>query len=325
MRNVYRASRRRWAALTRFSAWKRLAAHGMLATIMLAAVASPAMPANPPGEAPPIVVHDDQGRQVVLARPARRALTAAPHATELVYAAGAGAYLVGVAQGSDTPQAARALPGIGTTLAPNLEIAMSLRPNLLIAWQPTTPDRLGELMARLNVPVYYSDPRTLAAIPDAVETMGQLFGTETHATAAARALRERLNRLAADYSRRQPVRVFVEAGSQPLYTVNRQSIINDAIRLCGGVNVFANADLLAPQISLESVLAAQPDGVISSATTPGDADTNLRVWRQRGLPAARAGHVYSLDADALYRPGPRLIDLTEQLCQHLDKIRRALD
>ncbi|MVW72420.1 MULTISPECIES: cobalamin-binding protein [unclassified Bordetella] len=272
-----------------------------------------------------IAVRDDQGREVVLARPARRALTAAPHATELVYAAGAGDFLVGTAQGSNYPDAARSLPGIGTTLGPNLEIAMTLRPDLLIAWQPLTPDRLGDLMLRLNVPVYYSDPRTLAAIPDAVETLGRLFGTESRASAAAQGMRARLATLTTRYAQRKPVRVFIEAGAQPLYTVNRESIINDAIRICGGVNVFADADLLAPQISLESVLAARPDAVITSAIHPEEAHENLRAWQARGLPAAQRGHVYTLDADALYRPGPRLIDVTEQLCAHLDKIRHSVE
>src|SRR5690606_30852468 len=97
--------------------------------------ATPA-PANPG----PIALRDDQGRLVTLPSPARRAITAAPHATELVYAAGAGAYLVGTAQNSDYPAAALALPSIGTTLRPNLEIAASLQPDLLIAWQPAAPD-----------------------------------------------------------------------------------------------------------------------------------------------------------------------------------------
>ena len=36
-------------------------------------------------------------------------------------------------------------------------------------------------MDKLGVAVYYSDPQTLAAIPDAVERLGVLFGTEAQA------------------------------------------------------------------------------------------------------------------------------------------------
>ena len=269
----------------------------------------------------PITVRDDQGRAVTLAAPARRAIAIPPHATELVYAAGAGRYLAGTALGSDYPAQARALPSIGDALRPSLESAAALRPDLLIAWQPAVPDPLGDLMRRLGVPVYYSDPRTLAAIPDAVEAMGRLFGTEDRAVPAAAILRARLAALSARYAGRAPVRVFVQAGLQPIYTLSGASIVSDAVRLCGGVNVFADAPVLAPQVSPESVLAARPDAVLVGTLNDGDTRASRQAWRQRGLPAALQGHVYGLDADALYRPGPRLVDAAEQLCAALDPLR----
>lgn len=285
-------------------------------------VATPAPTlAASPAQRGPITLRDDQGHEVTLAGPARRAITAAPHATELVYAAGAGAYLVGTSQGGDYPPEARALPSIGSTLRPNVEIAVALQPDLLITWQPTHPDPLGDMMQRSNVPVFFSDPRTLNAIPNAVQSMGRLFGTQAHADPAAQALRTRLAALSARYTHRTPVRVFIQAGLNPLYTVNGQSIISDAVRLCGGVNVFADTPVLAPQIALESVMAAQPQAIVAGAIGPNDAALNLHTWQQHGLPAAHQGHVFSLDADALYRPGPRMIDMAQQLCEHLDKVR----
>jgi|GEM_PF-321084 len=268
-----------------------------------------------------ITLRDDHGHTVTLAAPARRAITAAPHATELIYAAGAGSHLAGTAQGSNYPPAALSLPSIGTTLRPNLEIATALQPDLLIAWQPAVPDPLGDLMQRQKVPAFYSDPRTLAEIPEAVETMGRLFGTETQAVPAANALRARLAALSARYTHLAPVRVFIQAGLQPIYTLNGRSIVNDAVRLCGGINVFAKTNTLAPQVSLESVLAERPDAVIAGAIGPDDARTNLQTWQRHGLPAAERGHVFSVEADALYRPGPRLIDVAEQICQDLDQVR----
>lgn len=270
-----------------------------------------------------ITVHDDQGREVTLPHPARRAITITPHATELVYAAGAGRYLAGTAQGSDHPPDARALPSIGDAMRPSLESAAALRPDLLIAWQPTHPDPLGDLMRRMGVPVYYSDPRTLSAIPDAVQAMGRLFGTEARATPAAARLRARLRALSDRYAGRPPVRVFIQAGLQPVYTLNGASIVSDAVRLCGGVNVFAQAGVLAPQVSVESVLAARPDAVLVGTVAPQDTHASLAAWQRHGLPAALQGHVYGLDADSLYRPGPRLVDAAERLCDALEQTRQA--
>ncbi|NMK49699.1 cobalamin-binding protein [Achromobacter sp. Bel] len=270
---------------------------------------------------PPLQVPDDKGRTVVLAAPARRAVTLAPHATELVYAAGAGDRLIATVRGSDFPPAARQLPVIGDGTQPDAERVVAVRPDLLIAWQPAAAEPLARVMDKLGVPVFYSDPLTLAAIPDAVERMGALFGTQAQARPAAEQLRARLAALTARYAGRRPVRVFVQAGLDPIYTLNDSSIVSDALRVCGGVNVFGQAPVVAPQVTLESVLAARPEAVLAGVGRPEDTPRNLAAWQALGLPAARAGHVYGIDADALYRPGPRLIDAAEAICADLDRLR----
>lgn len=275
----------------------------------------------PAAPAAAIQVHDDRDRTVILAAPARRAITLAPHATELVYAAGAGDYLAGTVRGSDYPPAARALPVIGDGTQPDAERVAAARPDLLIAWQPAAAEPLARVMDKLGVPVFYSDPLTLQAIPGAVERMGVLFGTEPVARAAAQGLQTRLDALKARYAGRRPVRVFVQAGLDPIFTLNDASIVSDALRLCGGVNVFGQASIVAPQVTLEGVLAARPEVVLAGVGRPEDTLANLAAWQKMGLPAARQGHVYGIDADALYRPGPRLIDAAEALCADLDRVR----
>lgn len=268
-----------------------------------------------------IHTQDDKGRPVSMAAPARRAITLAPHATELVYAAGAGDYLAATIRGSDYPPAARQVLVIGDGTQPDAERVAAVRPDLLIAWQPTAAQPVVRVMDKLGVPVFYSDPLTLAAIPDAVERMGVLFGTQAQAQPAAAQLRERLAALAARYAGRRPVRVFIQAGLEPIYTLNDSSIVSDALRICGGVNVFGQAPIVAPQVSLEGVLAARPEAVLAGVSRPEDTARNLAAWQALGLPAARLGHVYGVDADALYRPGPRLIDAAEAICADLDRLR----
>ncbi|GLK95628.1 cobalamin-binding protein [Achromobacter xylosoxidans] len=292
---------------------------GLTVVLVAGLAANPAVAGPAAGTA--VQVRDDQGRTISLAAPARRAVTLAPHATELVYAAGAGDHVIATIRGSDYPPAARQLPVIGDGTQPDPERVAAVRPDLLIAWQPGAAAPLARVMDKLGIPVFYSDPLTLAAIPDAVERMGALFGTEAQARPAAQALRARLEALAARYAGRRPVRVFVQAGLDPIYTLNDSSIVSDALRVCGGVNVFGQAPVVAPQVSLESVLAARPEAVLAGISRPEDAARNLAAWQALGLPAARLGHVYGVDADALYRPGPRLIDAAEAICADLDRLR----
>jgi iron complex transport system substrate-binding protein/vitamin B12 transport system substrate-binding protein len=197
----------------------------------------------------------------------------------------------------------------------------ALRPDLVIGWLPGGAAPLLPVLRALDVPIYYSDPRTLRDIPGAVEHMGVLFGTQAVAAPAAAALRARIDALAARYAGRRPVRVFIQAGRDPIYTLNSSSIVSDALRVCGGVNVFADAPVTAPQVTREAVLAARPDAVVAGVSEPASLAATTAAWRALQLPAALAGHVIGIDADALYRPGPRLIDATERLCTDLDQAR----
>lgn len=311
------------AGLAQKRVLKRAPKRGAKPAWMLALVLAPtlALSTLPAHGAPAIQVQDDRGRPIALQAPARRAVTLAPHATELIYAAGAGGFIVGTVLGSDYPPAARALPIIGDGTQPDAERVAAARPDLLIAWQPSAAEPLSRVMDKLGVPVFYSDPLTLDAIPGAVERMGTLFGTEPVANAAAADMRARLAALQARYAGRRPVRVFVQAGLDPIYTLNNTSIVSDALRLCGGVNVFGQAPIVAPQVTLEGVLAARPEAVLAGVSRREDTQANLAAWQAMGLPAARQGHVYGVDADALYRPGPRLIDAAETLCADLDRVR----
>src|SRR5512144_3202356 len=97
----------------------------ILAAILAAIVASAPVCAA-------VSVVDDKGVSVTLAAPARRIVSLAPHATELVFAAGAGDRLVGVVARSDWPAAARALPRIGDVHALDLERVVALKPDLVV-------------------------------------------------------------------------------------------------------------------------------------------------------------------------------------------------
>src|SRR4030095_1744410 len=115
---------------------------GMQATIAFAVLALAALSA----QAAPVRVVDDTSTTLSLSAPAQRVVSLAPHATELLFAAGAGARIVGVMAGSDYPEAARALPVVGTSSALDLERILMLRPDLIVTW-PYTKTAAVELLS----------------------------------------------------------------------------------------------------------------------------------------------------------------------------------
>lgn len=274
------------------------------------------------GQAAPIEVRDDAGNTVTLSAPAQRIVTLAPHATELVFAAGAGARIVGTVDYSDYPAAAKAIPRVGSNSQIDIERIISLKPDLLVVWLHGGALRQLEKLHSLGIPLFYSEPRHLQDIPDAIVRLGKLAGTGAQAQTAAASFQTRLEALAAQYGKRPPVRVFYQIWPHPLYTLNGKQIVSDAIRLCGGVNIFADLAATAPVVSVEAVLLENPEAVVTGGLKRGDQD-GFALWRPfPDLLAVKRGNLFALDGDLLSRPGPRMIDGAAALCQSLEIARQ---
>ena len=264
---------------------------------------------------------DDEGATVVLEKPATRIVSLAPHATELLYAAGAGDRVVGVLTTSDWPPEARAKPKVGDVHRLDMERIVTLGPDLVVTWPYSSTGEVLALRAR-GVPVFITNPTTIAGIAADIERLGTLAGTEGVARARATAFRAKLERLGEAHNAPRRLRVFYEIWNEPLYTVGGEHLISEAIRICGGENVFASLTLPAPGVSVEAVLAARPDAIIAGtegAVRPAWLD-DWKRWTT--LPAVAQGHLYTVDANLLHRPGPRFLDGMEGLCAALDAARR---
>lgn len=263
---------------------------------------------------------DDAGTALELARPARRIVSLAPHATEMLFAAGAGPAVVAVAAHSDYPAAARALPRVADAATIDLENVVALQPDLVVAWPYTAPAQLAALRA-LKIPVFFSHPRTIAGIAADIEKLGALAGTPAPAKRAADALRARLAGLKRDYGSPAPLSVFYEIWNRPLYTIGGDHLISEAIAVCGGRNIFAALTLPAPEVNLEAVIAAAPQ-VIVGADDAGGRPAWLSEWsRWPDLPAVRDGNVIVANGDLLHRPGPRFVEGVAELCASLAQAR----
>jgi len=268
-----------------------------------------------------ITVTDDAGYTLTLPQPARRIVSLAPHITELLYAAGAGAAVVGVSEYSDYPDAAKRIARIGGGGGLDIETIFALHPDLVIAWQSGNPAGAVQRLRDLGLPVFLSEPHRLAEIPTTMQRLAQLAGTEATAGSAVNAFNHRLAALRRHYSGKSPVSVFYQIWDRPLMTVSGAHLVNDVIELCGGRNVFAGLPDLAPQVAQEAVLARNPQ-VIIVAAADNDSTQELASWqRWPQLLAVRSGHVHALQRELLVRHSPRILDGAERLCKLLERAR----
>ncbi|WP_175700080.1 cobalamin-binding protein [Burkholderia ambifaria] len=272
-----------------------------------------------------VTARDDAGNTVTLPAPAQRVISLAPHATELVYAAGGGAKLVGTVTYSDYPPAAQAVPRVGDNKALDLERIAALKPDLIVVWRHGNAERQTDALRALHIPLFFSEPKHLDDVATSLRQLGTLLGTAPVADAAAASFSRDIAALRARYAGRAPVTMFFQVWDRPLTTLNGAHLFNDVITLCGGRNVFAALKPLAPSVTDEAVLAANPEAIVttSAGATRSDAPLpSLARWRAwPALTAVARNNLFAIDGDLLTRPSPRIAQGATALCEDLDAAR----
>ena len=298
-------------------AWRVTVAVGM------AAIAATA-------QATTFVETDDAGHAMTFERPATRVVTLAPSLTELVFAAGGGDAVIAVDSNSDYPGATHAIPRIGDAARLDIERIVALKPDLVVVWRHGNTNRELDQLEAAGLRLFRIEPQRLDDVAQAIERLGRVLGKQAVAGPAAESLRDSIVALRRRHAKDAVVRVFYQVWSNPLMTINRRQIVNEVIELCGGRNVFAGLAPLVPQVATESVLAADPEAILT-ADEHGGATLVRRdvhaaafaVWRRYPTLAATKGRwLYTLNGDAISRQGPRIAAGAAAMCEALDEVRR---
>lgn len=246
--------------------------------------------------------------QCLRAQSSPRVVTLTPHATEMVFAAGAGELIVATVNASDYPPQALEIPRFGDGVHTSLEEILRWQPDVIVGWPSTYTERLQQL----GQTVLLTNPTSPEEIADDIERIGKRLNTWDVAHAKAQAIRQQfqsLDRLANaetftrghGASDSKPMTVIVLASADGRFVIGSDPLINEVIRRCAGINPFAANPHLAPQVGLEGIISTQP-ALIVSGTEP--------------LASIRAlAPLQLIHADWLYRPGPRFVLAALQLCE----------
>ena len=257
-----------------------------------------------------------------------RIVSTTPSVTEILFALGLGDRVVGVTNYCRYPAAAQKLPKIGTYIQPNLEAIAALKPDLVLIQK--NPVRLAEQLHRVGLNVveieYDSVPGTFAAI----ERMAEATGAAERGRKLSASLRADLDHIR-ERSAKLPRRsmIFV-VGRTPgtiegIVAVGRASYLNDLIQIAGGVNAFAEATGAYPKITLEQLVARNPEVIVDMGDmtdTVGVTEEHKRsvvaLWnRMPVLRAVRTKRVFAVAEDYYVVPGPRMIDAARSFARFL--------
>lgn len=272
--------------------------------------------------AAPIVLTDGLGRTVMLTGPAQRVVSLAPSNIEILYAVGAGPQVVGRDTFSDYPAEAQQATDIGGGFGQlNIEIILTLEPDLILAAELTPPEQVKELEA-LGLTVFLlPNPTDFDGLYDTFLTVARLTGHEEQAQVLIEDLQARVaaveEKLAGATER--PLVFYELDASDPNapWTSGPGTFIDMLITMAGGQNIGSTLEGAWVQISLEELLVRDPDLILLGDYTWGGVTPEDVAGRAGwdALSAVKNGRVYPFDDNLVSRPGPRLVDGLEAMAE----------
>lgn len=254
---------------------------------------------------------------VVQAAP-KRIVSLAPSITENLFALGVGEKVVGVTSWCDYPVEAQTRTIIGDAMTLNVELLLSLEPDLVVGDTTLVQSHLDTL-AGLGIPTFSVSPTTVAEVQASLIELGIAVGEKKKGEELAQAMESRLTELTSSVDGSPDIRVFMEVWNDPTMTAGPGSFMHELIVMAGGKNIADDAPTPWPIFSEELVIERDPEVLI---LTNFNLEEVLGRLAWRGITAVQNGDVYEVNPDLYSRSTPRLLDALTELIGILDSIGR---
>lgn len=255
----------------------------------------------------PITLIDGAGREITIEAEPQRILSLGPSATEAVFALGRGDRLVGRTDWCNFPAEALDVPAVGSLFPPDYERILATEPDLVLMIEGSVDVR-DKLEQEYGLKTFVFAPSTFEELYTEVVALGRALGAVEAAEAMVAEIRGEVEAIEAKTASvtERPV-VFYEVWPDPLSTAGPGSFIDDMIRIAGGINAAGDADSAWPPFSVEELLAADPDVIVTGSPEMAQDVLSRPGWES--IKAVREGRVVGVpNEDIVVRPGPRLIE-----------------
>jgi len=258
------------------------------------------------------------------ARRAQRIVSTAPSLTETLFALGVGERVVAVSDWCHRPEAARRLPKVGGFANPSVEAILAQRPDLVVFVEGLA--ETARQLEGMGVPTLVVSSEDLAGIQGSVLQIAERVGVPERGRELVAEMQAQLRAVEAAAARGPRPRVLMvisrATGSlSGLYAVGPESFLGELLARAGGDNIAAGTRAAYPKLSLEEILARDPEviiEVVGMAYADGGFEEKAAeakaLWgAYPGLTAVRRGAVVPVLDDALFQPGPRVAEQARQL------------
>jgi iron complex transport system substrate-binding protein len=251
-----------------------------------------------------------------------RIVSMAPNLTEILFALGLDARIVGVTQDSDYPPAALDKPRVGTFWQPNIEAIIASKPDLVVTLAFEQQKELARRLQRIGYKCLTVNIEKIEDFFQAVAALGAATAADQQAQELSRRIKTQIHRFQEATAGLPRVKVLWVVQREPLRIAPRDTFINEMIELAGGENAVGPSLHNYPPIGAEQVIAVAPETIIEPVMVPGPPQEQQRqalaYWQKfTNVPAVVSRRIYVIDGDVVSRPGPRLPEGIETIAKCL--------
>lgn len=254
-----------------------------------------------------------------------------PVGTEILFELGLGDRVIGVTQFCDWPKEALSKPRLSDLRDLNLELLVSLRPDLLVLSDMQTELRLR--IQEMGIPTVLVSQQSVHDVYRSILNVARAAGEPRRGEEKIAALKSRVLYLKklVEGEKRPTVLVSIGRDLSQARFVNSffagpKTAYNELLEIAGGRNAITakNSRVLAyPQISLEGVIRMNPDVILDLVAghgygAPAQGQNVREQWMTaQGVSAVKNNRVYVIADSVVLRPGPRFTQIIEHFIRVL--------
>lgn len=261
----------------------------------------------------PVNITDDLGKSIAIDKEPQKIVSLSPANTEILFALGLGDKIVGRTDYCNYPQEAQKIPTIGDYNNPNVEKIISMVPDLVLAGDLITDDVRSQIESTGAKVITYT-PMSVDAVKSTIINTGKIVNANDKAKAITEDMAKKYDEIKAKTAAVNPQKsVFIDIGGY--YSAGEKSLLGNLLKDMNAKNIAADTGMDWPQLSVEQIIAKNPDVYVTFFTTP---DEIKKVPGFDQINAVKNNSILhyemlSPDSDLIQRPGPRIVDGLEIL------------
>lgn len=270
------------------------------------------------------IITDSRGVAVSFDKTPEKIVSLMPSNTEILFALESGGRIIAVSDYCNYPEETSDIPKLPTGEQLNIEAIIDLNPDVAIIGNMTAMEDQVKQLEQAGVKVIVTKANSLSETYEVIEMIGRVMDKDKEATKIVKNMKDGFEKIKKDVEGKASNKVYVEVSplEYGLWSCGQNTFIQELIDIVGAKNIFDDIEGWAA-VSEEQVIDRNPDIILTTSSPltgiedPVGEISTRQNWSR--IEAVKNNKVVMLDADMMSRPGPRLLDVANELVKIIYK------